>query len=146
VTSTARFDNWQNRLGTQAGSIDASGNVTFDNNVTAGSLIVGGTSLESRIAALEADNANIVAGQTYYFTDNSQYAPEYGSPYYRTSLYTVSAPAGKSISTVHLSVLATSPSRPAWVTMYSKSASQYTYYVWSNGASAGYVQYILDCR
>jgi hypothetical protein len=34
MTSTARFDNWQNRLGTQAGSIDASGNVTFDNDVT----------------------------------------------------------------------------------------------------------------
>jgi len=43
VTSTARFDNWQNRLGTQAGSIDASGNVTFDNDVTVdGTLSSGG--------------------------------------------------------------------------------------------------------
>lgn len=34
MASIIRFDNWENSDGTQAGSIDASGNVTFDNDVT----------------------------------------------------------------------------------------------------------------
>ena len=46
MTSTARFDNWQNRLGTQAGSIDASGNVTFDNDVT----VTGGATVSGDLA------------------------------------------------------------------------------------------------
>lgn len=138
------------------GSFDSSANLVWDDannelevtgNVTVtGTLTVGGTSLASRISTLESANSNIVSGRTYYFTNNSQYAPEYGSPYYRTNLYTVSAPAGKTLKSVNLTVEASSPSAPAWVTMYSFSGSQYTYYVWSLGASAGYVHYILDCR
>ena len=34
MASIIRFDNWENSDGTQAGSIDASGNVTFDNDVS----------------------------------------------------------------------------------------------------------------
>lgn len=147
MTSVVRFEEWQEPTGTTAATVDGSGNLTFSNAVTVtGTLTVGGSSLADRITALETANSNIVSGRTYYFTNNSQYAPEYGSPYYRTNLYTVSAPSGKTLKSVNLTVEASSPSKPAWVTMYSFSGSQYTYYVWSLGASAGYVHYILDCR
>jgi hypothetical protein len=64
MTSTARFDNWQNRLGTQAGSIDASGNVTFDNDVT----VTGGATVSGDLAVtgnVTSANQGLVLIDTY---------------------------------------------------------------------------------
>ena len=101
------------------------------------------TSLDYKVDALETTNGNLISGATYYYTNNSQYAPEYGSNYYRSNLYTISAPSGKSISSIQLT---TRSSAPAWVTITAQSSSSYSYYVWSKGASTGYVNYFLDCR
>lgn len=75
MTSTARFDNWQNRLGTQAGSIDASGNVTFDNDVTvsggayiSGDLSVLGESMPRGVVRATAGGTNGVGWAKYTTT------------------------------------------------------------------------------
>jgi len=125
--------------------IDSSGNVGINDTTPSYTLDVNGdinATGDIRVGGV-AVNGNLITGSTYYFTDNSQYAPEYGSNYYRTSLYTISAPSGKSISSVQLTVRS---SAPAWVTITAQSGSSYSYYVWSKGASTGYVNYFLDCR
>jgi len=81
MTSTARFDNWQNRLGTQAGSIDASGNVTFDNDVTVtgtitsvgnpqGLVLVKSQTIGTAVSSVTVNNAFSSTFDNYFITMN----------------------------------------------------------------------------
>jgi hypothetical protein len=81
MTSTARFDNWQNRLGTQAGSIDASGNVTFDNDVTVtgtitsvgnpqGLVLVKSQTIGSGVSSVTVSDAFSATFDNYFITMN----------------------------------------------------------------------------
>jgi hypothetical protein len=87
LTSTARFDNWQNRLGTQAGSIDASGNVTFDNDVTVtGSLSLGSAAVgewQDWTANFRSETGTYTSADTIYARYSLVNNLVVGSAYFR---------------------------------------------------------------